>query len=120
MRKVLILDDNADILQIVTEVLVYEGYQVRGINTGAELFALAESYLPDLILLDYRLPDANGGELCRELKLHPQLKDIPVIIFTAYQDPKLDLSTYGCEGVISKPFDLDNLTRAIDALILAD
>src|ERR1700743_3180407 len=107
MRKVLILDDNADILNIVTEVLTYENFDVRGIKSGAELLPLAEAFKPDLILLDLRLADAHGGQLCRKLKDHPSFSDTPVIIFTAYLKPVAELEAYGCDAVIAKPFDLE-------------
>lgn len=120
MRKVLVLDDNADILQIVTEVLTYEKFDVKGISSGAELLPLAKEYQPDLILLDLRLPDAHGGELCRSVKKHPELKDTPVVIFTAYQRTSDDLSVYGCDAVLPKPFDLDTLVETVGQLLLAN
>ena len=120
MRKVIVLDDNADILHVVTEVLAYEQFEVKGISASNELIPLAESFSPDLILLDMRLRDGNGGELCSQIKTHPVLKDTPVVIFTAYQRPTDDFSIYGCDAVINKPFDLDTLVDTIDKLAQAN
>lgn len=94
------LDDNADIPKTVTEVLVYKGIEVRGISQGAELFTTAQAYRPDMIPLDLKIPDVHGGELCQQLKIHPQLKDIFAVIFTAYQNANEDLSRCCCNAVI--------------------
>jgi DNA-binding response OmpR family regulator len=117
MRKILVLDDNEDILQVVTEILTYERFEVCGIGTCAELLPLAENFLPDLILLDLRLTDGHGGELCRQIKSHPVLDSTPVIIFTAYLHKPSDLYQYGCDAVILKPFDLGSLLETINQLI---
>lgn len=117
MKKILVLDDNRDILEVVTEVLSYERFEVCGIGTALELLATAEKFQPDLILLDLRLADGDGGELCRQLKAHPLLGGIPVVIFTAYQRPGENLFSYGCNAVMEKPFDLDELVRVVDRLI---
>lgn len=120
MKKVLVLDDNEDILQVVTEVLAYGGFEVNGISHGEELFAAAETYCPDLILLDLLLPDAHGGDLSRRLKSHPDFKHIPVVIITAYSHPDENFANYCCDAVISKPFDLDELIRTVDQLTPAN
>ncbi|NCD69139.1 response regulator [Mucilaginibacter agri] len=116
MKKILLLDDNLDIVQIVEEVLAYEQYEVKSTMQGAGFLTLIESYSPDLIIIDYRLSDANGGELCAAIKSHARFRDIPVIIFTAYMQPGLDLRKFGCDAVIAKPFDLDELLTAVQSL----
>ena len=119
MRKIIVLDDSPDILEIVNEVLTYEHFDVRCISTCAELLPLAEMYLPDLILLDLRLTDGNGGELCSSIKCHPLLHETPVVIFTAYISPSNDLSSYHCDAVIWKPFDISTLIDTVDNLTKA-
>ena len=119
MKKILLLDDNQDILEIVEEVLSYEKFKVLSASDHVNIMSIAEEFNPDLILTDYRLAGANGGELCRQFKAHPQLGDVPVVIFSAYIHPNTDLSKYGCDAVIEKPFDLDNLTQTIGRLTAA-
>jgi len=117
MRKVLVLDDNEDILQIVTEILVYEHFEVHGIRTCAELMPAAESFQPDIILLDFLLNDGNGGEMCRQLKGYPSFSGIPMIIFTAYLAANDSLEHYGCDALITKPFDLEDLLETVNELV---
>lgn len=117
MKKILLLDDNLDIVQIVEEVLTYEGYEVKSTLQCAGFLNLLESYAADLVIVDYRLADGNGGELCREIKSHPTLNVIPVILFTAYMQPGLDLTSFGCDAVIEKPFDLQYLLATVQGLL---
>ena len=107
-KRILILDDNRDILDIVTEALTYENFDVFDIWLGSMLFNAVRDFKPDLILLDHRLSDAKGSALCHQLKQMPEYKHITVIIFSAYINPG-DVLTAGCEGYLYKPFDLDEL-----------
>ena len=118
LKKILVLDDNEDILDIVVEVLAYERYDVKGIRSALSLLPVAESFHPDLILLDLRLSDGHGGELCRKIKTNPELQHIPVIIFTSYQSPNDNLNRYGCDFVIDKPFDLVHLVDTINNFLV--
>jgi CheY-like chemotaxis protein len=118
MKKILLLDDDLDIVQIVEEVLAYEQYKVKSSMQCTGFLSTAEHFQPDVILLDYRLADGSGGELCRTIKSHPTLHNIPVIIFSAYTQPGLDFNVYGCDAIIAKPFDLDNLVETINNLIM--
>lgn len=116
MKKILLLDDNLDIVQIVEEVLAYEQFHVQSTTKSIEFVFIAERYHPDLFLIDFRLSDGNGGDLCRTLKAHTLLKHIPVVIFSAYVQPNLDFRDFGCDEVISKPFDLDVLVQTVRRL----
>lgn len=117
LKRILVLDDNQDILEMVNEVLSYEQFDVHATSNSNGIIAVAEKYNPDLIILDYRLSNANGGEICMELKAHPQLKGTPVIIFSAYISINVDYDKYGCDAVISKPFDLSQLIETVNGLI---
>lgn len=117
-KRILILDDNRDILDIVTEALSYEQFEVLDISLGSKLFDAVRDFKPDLILLDHRLSDAKGSDLCRELKAMPQYSHIPVIIFSAYINPG-DAVAANCEGYLYKPFDLDELFSIVRRLLPA-
>lgn len=112
-NRILVLDDNQDILDMVYEVLAYEGYEVLCIGSCSGFYKKLEDWKPDLVLLDYRLADGDGSEICRELKEDPKTKHIGVILFTAYNAPRLHLSDCGCDGVISKPFDISELVEKV-------
>lgn len=116
-KRILVLDDNNDILEMVTEVLSYENFSVHGTSNSNGIIHLAETYDPHLVILDYRLSDGNGGEICRQLKAHEQFKDTPVIIFSAYINRAVDFKKYGCDAVISKPFDISELLDKVNNLI---
>lgn len=117
LKRILVLDDNQDILEMVNEVLSYEQFDVHATSNSNGIIAVAEKFNPHLVILDYRLSNANGGEICLELKAHPQLKDIPVIIFSAYVSQHIDYSQYRCDAVISKPFDLSHLIETVNGLM---
>jgi two-component system response regulator VicR len=117
MKKVLVLDDNSDILDVVEEALTYEQFTVKAISLGSDLIDVALTFLPDIIMLDYRLSDGNGGELCREVKSHPLLRHIPVILFSAYLFKHIDSEQLGCDDIILKPFDLEVLVGKVNELL---
>lgn len=116
MKKILLLDDNLDIVQVVEEVLAYEQYEVKSTTTCKNFLQLAEQFRPDLVILDYRLGDGDGGEICRGIKSRPALKHVPVIIFSAYTKPDLDFFDFGCDEFIAKPFNIDYLISTIKRL----
>lgn len=120
MKKILLLDDNQDILDVAKEILLYEDFEVRDTRLSASFILYAEAYKPDLLIVDYRLADGNGGDICRRLKSHPYLKHVPLIMWSAYTGPDLDLQQYGCDAILSKPFDIEEFLKVIDGLLSRD
>ncbi|MEO6630932.1 MAG: response regulator [Mucilaginibacter sp.] len=116
-KRILVLDDNQDILEIVHETLEYEQFDVKSTGDGTDVMPLVETFSPDLVLLDYRVAGMNGGELCRQIKSHPDYGHIPVIIFSAYVNHQADLFAYGCDAIINKPFDLTELVEKVNSFI---
>ena len=117
LKRILILDDNQDILEIVHETLAYEQFDVKSTGDGTHVMPLVEEFNPDLVILDYRVAGTNGGEICRQIKAHPQFGEIPVIIFSAYINHQADLFAYGCDAIINKPFDLTELVEKVNSLL---
>jgi DNA-binding response OmpR family regulator len=117
LKRILVLDDNKDILEIVTEALSYEQFEVKSVNESKQVMPLIGEFQPDLVILDYRVAGENGGEICRQIKSHPKFYEIPVIIFSAYISHKDDVMAYGCDAVINKPFDLIELIEKVNNLI---
>jgi DNA-binding response OmpR family regulator len=111
-KRILILDDNEAILEIVSEALRYENFDVLDISYGYQLLEATADFSPNLILLDYRLADSNGDDLCQKLKADPAYRHIPVIIFSAYFNPA-DSVPENCNGILYKPFDLDALLHIV-------
>lgn len=117
LKRILILDDNQDILDIVEEALMYEQFEVHGTTRADEIIPSIEKLKPNLVLLDYRVSGMNGGEVCKLIKSSPEFGNIPVIIFSAYINSTKELFNYGCDAIINKPFDLDELIGKINNLI---
>jgi DNA-binding response OmpR family regulator len=116
-KRILVLDDNQDILDVVHETLTYEQFEVRSISRSDAVMPLIENFYPDLVILDYRVAGLNGGELCKKIKSHPDFGNVPVIIFSAYLNHNDELFTYGCDAIINKPFDLSELVEKVNSLI---
>jgi DNA-binding response OmpR family regulator len=117
LKRILVLDDNPGILDIIREALLYQHFEVKVTLQSENIISLAESYRPDLIILDYHLSGSNGNQICRRIKAHPALGHIPVIICSAYIQKDADLSGWYCDDVIAKPFGLNELTEKVNNLI---
>ncbi|RCH56610.1 DNA-binding response regulator [Mucilaginibacter hurinus] len=117
LKRILVLDDNSDILDVVHETLTYEKFEVKSTGDGDDVMPLVEEFNPHLVILDYRLSGANGGEICQRIKTHPRFNNIPVIIFSAYVNDGNELAAYGCDAIINKPFDLGELVEKVNKLI---
>jgi len=117
LKKILVLDDNQDILDIVHETLAYENFEVKSITKSEDVMPGLESFNPDLVILDYRVSGANGGEICRAIKADHRFGSIPVIIFSAYINTESELFDYGCDAIINKPFDLNELVEKVSSLV---
>jgi DNA-binding response OmpR family regulator len=113
-KKILILDDDKDVLDMLEEVLLYENFEVRTVNSLADfLRAFDEDFDPDLVVIDYLLTGINGGELCYQLKTNEETKDLPVILMSAYPQVFESLGDYKCDEFIAKPFDLYHLISRV-------
>src|SRR3954470_8363937 len=112
-RRILILDNDPGMLDVMQDVLHYEGFSVKAISDTDDIFKCITEYTPDLVLLDYILDGINGGELCAQIKKNPLTSHLPVIIMSAYSRVLLSLGNYGCDDFIAKPFDLDDFINRV-------
>lgn len=106
--KLLHVEDDEDILMIARMVLAdLGGYEVLQCASGIEALEKAEAFSPDVVLLDYMMPDMNGLATLQALRLLPGLKDTPAIFMTAknLDFGAAELDALGVKGVIQKPFD---------------
>jgi len=113
-KSVLVVDDDEDLCGLVATILRDEGYRVRTASNGAEaLDDLHAHGLPDLILLDMKMPVMDGWEFARRLDAeydHPA----PVVVISAAENPAQRAADIGASDWISKPFDIDGLVVAVD------
>lgn len=112
---VLIVDDNDRNRKLAHDVLRAAGFRTLEAATAAAGIALASEHLPDVILMDLRLPDAGGTEAVQSLREQPRTSGIPVVALTALQlDPRDGwLSDAGFAGSIAKPIDIDEFPRLV-------
>ncbi len=115
-KKILVVEDKEDSRVLVEKVLRLRGYDVVGAATGEGAVKMAQTELPDLILMDVRLPGGiDGLEATRRIKAMPQLAHIPIIAITAsvrLQDEQSALDA-GCNGFIRKPIDIDEVPEKV-------
>ena len=110
--RVLCIDDDPDVIEILTKYLVPEGYSVIGANSGDEGIKLALEHPPALITLDIMMPQKDGWQVLRELKANDTLKDIPVIIHSIIDNKPLAISL-GAIDVIAKPAEPKRLLSLV-------
>jgi len=109
-KKILILDDDSDILEILTIVLSEAGYEVKAIENGEAVFEDIANFRPDLILMDVMLAGMDGRIICRNIKGDPSTANLPVILISGTHDLAQSLHLPGAPNdFISKPFDIHNL-----------
>lgn len=119
LRRIVHIEDAADIRKIVEIVLVrMGGYALWQCATGAEALAETAAFAPDLILLDVVLPDMDGPEVLRGLRAQPALTGVPVVFMTgkSRRDEIEALTALGAAGVLVKPFDPATLCGQIQAI----
>jgi CheY-like chemotaxis protein len=111
-RRVLVVDDEADIRATVSAILEIEGYAVAEATNGAEALAVVEADPPDVILLDMRMPVLDGWGFATELRRrgHP----IPIVVMTAAQDAARWAADIAATAFLSKPFGYDDLVTVVD------
>ncbi|MCK5523075.1 MAG: response regulator [Thiomargarita sp.] len=110
----LIVDDDEHGREALGMLLSREKYQLAFAANGEEALQIAEEIMPDLILLDLMMPEMDGFEVCKRMRVHPQLAEVPIIMLTAISDRKVRLSGIeaGADDFITKPFDkLELLAR---------
>ena len=110
---ILVVEDDPDILETVSQVLEFEGYKVETANNGAEGLKAMERHLPWLILLDMRMPVLDGWGFAHALK--ERGIELPILVMTAAQDARRWAQEIGAAGFIAKPFDLSDLLAAVEA-----
>ncbi|MGQ7855348.1 response regulator transcription factor [Pedobacter sp. WC2501] len=120
MKKILVVDDNQEILEVIELILRLEGYQVNGLMDASYFKQRISEFKPDLILLDVMLGALDGRDLCNLLKSDRLMLHIPVIMISASHNLS-DTQSIICHpnDFIAKPFDIDNLINKVSAQLAA-
>ncbi len=119
MAKILIAEDEPDIRELVAFTLQFAGYEVVSASNGEEAIQLAKDELPDLILMDVRMPRMTGYEACKILKQDPNLVETPVVFLSA-KGQEAEIQTgldAGADEYLLKPFAPDQLTERVKSIL---
>lgn len=113
-KKVLLCDNDPDIIEIVSLILAGKGFQVFVSTTCEEVTEKIDTHDPDLIIMDLWIPEMGGEKTTVMLKNSPKYKDIPVIILSANNEIEIISKRSGADGYIAKPFEIKDLVNKIN------
>jgi excisionase family DNA binding protein len=119
-RKVLIVDDDAEIVELISDILTRDGhYELRTASSGYEAGMVTQLFHPDLILLDYMLPDVNGNVVCQTIRSNPEFENTRIIIVSGVvkQEEIDQLLKAGAEDFVHKPFTIAELMDKVNATL---
>jgi excisionase family DNA binding protein len=119
-RKVLLVDDDADLLKLMTDVLEEDGrFEVRVASNGFDAGMMVKEYRPDMIVLDVMLPDINGREVCHRVRADTTLEDVRILCISGMieEDKVQELRLSGADDFLHKPFEIDQLIDRMCALL---
>ena len=120
-RRILIVDDEPNIVTSLEFLMRESSYEVRVARDGEEALRRAESFLPDLILLDVMMPQRSGFEVCRKIRENPALRDVKIVMLTAKgRDVEKDRGlNLGANAYVTKPFSTKELMNTVRGLLSA-
>lgn len=120
MKKILVVDDDKAILEMLEDILTLNHFEVLTMTNGKEMTRTLKTYKPDLLLLDVMLGNEDGREICRSLKGNITTKSLPVILMSAFDGNRTGDDEGGPDSFIAKPFDIHSLVKEIDKLATTD
>ncbi|MFA6277333.1 MAG: response regulator [Pedobacter sp.] len=118
MKKILVVDDDDEVLETIQLILEIGGYNVEPLNDAELIFERLDDFNPDLILLDVVLGKIDGRVICSQIKSHADTKDIPILMMSGLYDLK-EVKDMECapDDFMSKPFKMDILLEKIEKLV---
>ena len=111
-KKIMIADDDAAILDSLSLMLEFEGYQVSATLNGETVLSMAEK--PDLLLLDIWMSGVDGRDICKKLKQHEATRSLPVVLISASNDIQRSAIEAGADDFLAKPFEMNDLLEKIE------
>ena len=119
-RKVLLVDDDVELVELMTKVLEEDGrFEVRVATTGFDAGMMVKEYRPDLIVLDVMLPDINGKEVCHRVRADSTLEDVRILCISGMieEDKVQDLKLSGADDFLPKPFEIEDLIERMCSML---
>ncbi len=118
MPRILLVDDDKDLLEVTQSLLTKRGYEIATDTNWENALVKIRTFKPQLILVDVFLNGVDGLEICKQLKSMPDTKDIPVLIFSAYpQVAENVIYEYGADDFIAKPFEVNDLITKVHSVL---
>ena len=117
MANIIVVDDSIEIVDVIQNILEMEGHFVTGVTGKQAMMNEIINFPPDLIILDILLSKDNGRDICKALKANKATMHIPVLLMSASPKLLINPSDCGAEGVIAKPFHLNDLTEKVKSLL---
>ena len=119
-KKIMFVDDQDQILELVSEILDLGGYEVIKVKSGYECLERLKEVKPDLILMDVMMPDMTGKQTVEKIRANPKTKDLKIAFLTVTRSAGFETKTMqslGALDYITKPFDKDDLLERVKRLI---
>ena len=119
-QRILVIDDEVDIRQLVALILETASYEVTGVGNGIEALDELARHRYDLVILDIMMPEMDGWDICRQIKGHPSSENVPVMILTVRSQPLdrvIGMEVVHADGYLTKPFDRHQLLATVARLI---
>jgi DNA-binding NarL/FixJ family response regulator len=119
MKRILVVDDDRILRDVLQHSLEQQGYQVKTVNSGTDALTAFNQDVPDIIVSDVSMPEMDGFEFCRQLRSQPSGKLIPFIFLSAKSDldDRIQGHSIGADDYLTKPFEMKELLAKIEALI---
>jgi DNA-binding response OmpR family regulator len=117
MARILLVNDESDLVNVCEMVLEEAGYEVDAIIDGRSALGLARRARPDLVILDWIIKNTKGEDVLRQLRTDPVTARIPVLMISAIHDGDMTARTYGTEGFLKKPFTAEALLMAVQRVL---
>ncbi|MEK6675368.1 MAG: response regulator [Planctomycetota bacterium] len=119
-KRILVVDDDEAIVEMFMELLERDGrFEVRTASTGYDAGIVTEQFRPDVILLDFKLPDINGTAVCRRIRNDPNYEHMKIIVISGVADPDeiAELRGSGADEFIRKPFDINGVIARVAEMV---
>jgi len=114
MKKILLIDDDPDVITVLQLLLKKKGYQVATASGEEEAYKQVEFFMPHLIVLDVLLSGVDGRTICKKLKNTDSSKHIPIIMFSAHPGAQKNMKDFGADDFLPKPFEINKILERIE------
>ena len=117
MAQILIANDNADLLECCQAILEAEGHVVRAVEGGENAIALVREWQPDVVVIDYVMPDTDGPAAIAALRAAPATANVPILLMSGTNGTDATAGRFGADGFLRKPFDAAQLVAGVERLL---